>query len=320
MAILSGALLMAPLCAAYAQNAASESYPAPAKTPEAAGERFYQFLEAGAVKDRARSEFDLAKAARYAGSLSRAQAEAISKQSYDNLPGGILELMTSLAAQKDEPQFEARAVGKEGEATLVEVAPAPARKRAVVVVPEDGGYRVDLKATYARWNELSGEELDIAWADFTGIVSPELAKNTAFVEKRQLASCQTNLKQLMLGILQYSQDYNETLPPARKWMDVIQPYVRSEQILHCPALTDPKPSEYGYALNQNLSGIRQSKLDNVAQTVAIYETDALERNAFGAGEERAYRHGGGSNIAFADGHIKWFAEGQEPEAQVQFKP
>lgn len=318
-AILSGALLLSVAPAVLSQDAATPQYPAPATTPEVAGEQFYRFLGTGVVKDGQSSgvPFNWPRADTYLSAISRAQMLDISGRVQS---GGPERLLALLAQQKDEPQFEGKIVGKEGEATLVEVSPAPAKKRAVVVIAEDGGYRVDLKATFGRWNDLGGEKLDIAWADYTGIIAPELAKNTEYIAKRQRESCQSNLKQLMLGILQYSQDYDEKLPPANKWMDVIFPYVRSEAIMHCPALAEQGAKAYGYALNQNLGGISQSKLNDVAQTVAIYETDDLARNAYGVADERAYRHMGGSNLAFADGHIKWFAEGQEKPEDVRFKP
>ena len=301
---------------AVADDAATApAYPAPAQTPEAAGALFYQFLAAGDLNGGYEaSAFDLSRAGAYSGAISRAQMTES-----ERAPANSLELLFAhLAEQKDEPQYDGKVVGTQGDQTLVEVSPAPARKRAVVVIAEDGGFRVDLKATFGRWNDLSGENLDIAWADATGVVSPALAKNPAFIEKRVRSSCQTNLKQAMLGVLQYSQDYGQNYPSARKWMDDILPYVRNEQIFRCPAL--PAGSNYGYALNQNLAGLNLGKMDNPAQTAAIYETDDLTRNAFGAGEERAYRHIGGSNIAFADGHIKWYPQGQEPEGEVSFKP
>ncbi len=317
LAPLCGALLLAHAPLALAQDAATPDYPAPSLTPEAAGERFYQFLAAGDVRgaDPQEKLFDVGAAAVYVGALQRAQMVNVSARPSE---GQLEQLLILLARQKDEPQFAGKIVGTEGEQTLVEVAPAPARKRAVVVVPEDGGYRVDLKATYARWNDLSGEALDIKWEEYTGIVSPALAKNTAYIEGKRRSSCQSNLKQTMLGILQYSQDYNENFPTARKWVDGVMPYVRSEQIFRCPAL--PVDQNYGYAYNQNLNALSQSKMDKVAQTVAIYETDDLTRNAFGVADERAYRHMGGSNIAFVDGHIKWYAQGQEPQDEVNFKP
>ncbi len=326
LAPICGVLLLVNVPVSFAQDAVAidaataNQYPAPAKTPEAAGERFYQFLSAGEIRSdsQRRQAFDVGLVTSYLGALSRAQVTAISVRPSE---GKLEQLLALLAQQKDEPQFESKIIGKEGEQTFVEISPAPAKKRAVVVIAEDGGFRVDLKATYGRWNDLNGEDLDVAWYKFTGIESPTLANSAAFQRERENArrvSCQSNLKQAMLGIIQYAQDYNETYPTARKWIDNIMPYVKSEQIFRCPAL--PDGSNYGYALNQNLDGLQMAKMDNVAQTVAIYETSDLTRNAFGVADERAYRHLGGSNIAFADGHVKWYAEGKEPKELVSFKP
>lgn len=96
-------------------------------------------------------------------------------------------------------------------------------------------------------------------------------------ENARRASCQSNLKQLGLGLLQYAQDYDETIVPAyrdgtfggpsvatgsaanghKKWMDLIFPYVKSEQVYNCPSspTTYPKyqnetSGNYGnYAVN-----------------------------------------------------------------------
>src|SRR4028118_1242734 len=71
-------------------------------------------------------------------------------------------------------------------------------------------------------------------------------------ENARRASCQSNLKQVGLGLLQYIGDYDETLPfsffgtagnstPAGtapdnyKWMDAIQPHVKSEQPFNWPS-------------------------------------------------------------------------------------
>jgi len=79
-------------------------------------------------------------------------------------------------------------------------------------------------------------------------------------ENARRASCQSNLKQIGLGIMQYVQDYDERYPmyrgpasgsPIRPygWADVIQPYVKSIQVLQCPsdsgAYTED-PGETGY--------------------------------------------------------------------------
>ena len=76
-------------------------------------------------------------------------------------------------------------------------------------------------------------------------------------ENARRSSCQSNLKQIGLGLLQYVQDYDEKTvadhypdsglnnasesdPPGvgigrYKWMDAVQPYVKSTQLFSCPS-------------------------------------------------------------------------------------
>ncbi len=76
-------------------------------------------------------------------------------------------------------------------------------------------------------------------------------------ENARRASCQSNLKQIGLGMMQYSQDYDEKLvpmwnytggaatPPLVWWEDNIQPYVRSYQLFICPSQSPPSGYTYG---------------------------------------------------------------------------
>lgn len=63
-------------------------------------------------------------------------------------------------------------------------------------------------------------------------------------ENARRSSCQSNLKQLGLGILQYTQDYDERFPASRpvfavnvshSWHYTIQPYIKSAQLFKCPS-------------------------------------------------------------------------------------
>jgi prepilin-type N-terminal cleavage/methylation domain-containing protein/prepilin-type processing-associated H-X9-DG protein len=67
-------------------------------------------------------------------------------------------------------------------------------------------------------------------------------------ENARRSSCQSNLKQIGLGIVQYVQDYDERFPfaynkldsgtssaPIIGWIDTLQPYLKSEQIFQCPS-------------------------------------------------------------------------------------
>ncbi len=64
-------------------------------------------------------------------------------------------------------------------------------------------------------------------------------------ENARRSSCQSNMKQMGLGVLQYTQDYDEMMPPSRNasassitpWQHLIQPYVKSKQLFLCPSST-----------------------------------------------------------------------------------
>ena len=66
-------------------------------------------------------------------------------------------------------------------------------------------------------------------------------------ENARRSSCQSNLKQIALGWIQYSQDYDELTVPGRilatssriSWNDAIQPYMKSEQVQSCPSNSNP---------------------------------------------------------------------------------
>jgi len=112
-------------------------------------------------------------------------------------------------------------------------------------------------------------------AIIAAILFPVFAQARAAARK---TSCLSNLKQLGLGFLMYSQDYDETFPGIRfgnnagegwpwtvfpgsvDWNGVfthgIQPYVKNKQILQCPSGTDTNrwsgSNGIGYCYNEYL--------------------------------------------------------------------
>ena len=112
--------------------------------------------------------------------------------------------------------------------------------------------------------------------------------------KAQATSSLTNGKQLALGMLMYSQDYDEMMPyPAKNYKNLIYPYVKNEKVFHAPAA--PPDEKVSYTFNKNLEGVPQASVENPAETVMLYE---------GTGTKPEYRYEGKTVIAFADGHCK----------------
>jgi prepilin-type N-terminal cleavage/methylation domain-containing protein/prepilin-type processing-associated H-X9-DG protein len=61
-------------------------------------------------------------------------------------------------------------------------------------------------------------------------------------EKARQSSCASNMKQMALAVIQYSQDYDETFPNglqsnwyAQSWAYNVQPYIKSVDVFRCPS-------------------------------------------------------------------------------------
>ena len=120
-------------------------------------------------------------------------------------------------------------------------------------------------------------------------------------EKSQTSACSSNLKQIALGAMMYSQDYDETLPGAAGWDKQLNPYLKNKDVLH-----DPSDEARGisYAMNRRLSAVKMSRIAHPEKTILFYEIAARTGSPNGVGQDQAVRHKGGSNVAYADGHVK----------------
>jgi prepilin-type N-terminal cleavage/methylation domain-containing protein/prepilin-type processing-associated H-X9-DG protein len=92
-------------------------------------------------------------------------------------------------------------------------------------------------------------------------------------EKARQISCTSNEKQIGLGILQYVQDYDETLPyndfwngsVDRSWRTVITPYIKSAGVFACPSNPSAQgPNYFGdsYASSYGANGYPGATLFN----------------------------------------------------------
>ena len=161
-------------------------------------------------------------------------------------------------------------------------------------------------------------------------------------EKARQTSCASNTRQLSLGVLMYAQDYDETLPPTTiasedeegvLWPDLMQPYIKNDQIRHCPS--DVQGQRNSYGLNEIIfadlgdpeelqAPVRTlAALQTPAQTVMMAElgtdddfttprADAFKSTAPSVplnDEEDARpsnRHTRHANVGLMDGHQKAF--------------
>jgi len=131
-------------------------------------------------------------------------------------------------------------------------------------------------------------------------------------EKARHVSSESNLRQIALGIIQYVQDHDETFPDADKWIDEVMPYIKTEMVFRDPSA--PAGEKWSYAFNKNLSGKKLVDLQSPATTVLLFESAAGVKNASDAGESlpKPGRHNGGTDYAFADGHVKFQQDGAKP--------
>ncbi len=133
------------------------------------------------------------------------------------------------------------------------------------------------------------------------------------------AKCLSNVKQLNLALLQYTNDWDGRFPPASRWSDAIRPYIGKKDIFICPAR--PK-IRCGYAYNKNLSNARMEDLEgDETQIVTIFESDH-GGNASGGRDlmPSQPRHRGDEDVfGLADGHVAVLSRDRQSDLRWEAK-
>ncbi len=157
-------------------------------------------------------------------------------------------------------------------------------------------------------------------------------------ENARKSTCQSNLKQLSLGLIQYRQDYDErnimdrmdtpvaptaTGPYNRNgvnrfwWFDNLQPYVKNRQVIKCPSDAGTTSCcgfpDRSYQPNTEMCqspGIAEPLVQDPAGTIHLIESKLNSRAHYtDAGSYINQKfHFDGWNIAYADGHVKWIRQ------------
>jgi len=111
-------------------------------------------------------------------------------------------------------------------------------------------------------------------------------------ENARRSACISNLKQLGLGMMQYMQDYDDTYPThtngTQRWPQMMNPYVKSNQVYQCPNRSDfdytgdyNTAGQIGYGMNYWLNsyyypsttapGLKMAAISRPSETVWIAE-------------------------------------------------
>jgi prepilin-type processing-associated H-X9-DG protein len=116
--------------------------------------------------------------------------------------------------------------------------------------------------------------------------------------------CVSRVKQITLGLLMYSQDYDDTFPQ-QSWQGPLFPYVKDLSVFDCPAL-QKSGGRFGYALNGGLMGTRMAVIKQPDIVPAVFDSNLLGAGAIGDISNLANppRHAEGNTMSYADGHVK----------------
>ena len=162
-------------------------------------------------------------------------------------------------------------------------------------------------------------------------------------ENSRRAACQSNLKQLGLAFVQYTQDYDERFPLGlvvdntgnhQTALDLVQPYLKSTRIALCPSDNADNPGlnlglpgalAVSYTANDKIcstdalfGGQPPATIAEIIQTTKMpllwdgYVNGVDESQGFPQPDiQAAKRHFEGANVVFVDGHVKWMKEKPE---------
>ncbi|MFO7945306.1 MAG: prepilin-type N-terminal cleavage/methylation domain-containing protein [Armatimonadota bacterium] len=165
-------------------------------------------------------------------------------------------------------------------------------------------------------------------------------------EKARQSNCLSNVKQITLGFLMYTEDYDEVALFANNpatgvnWMEAIEPYTKNTGIYICPTMKQyPHGKSYGYAYNAYMGyfadyqgrtgphyqGVELAGVMYPAHTPWVVDApvtfwhDPSDRDLlYYVLGSRAHpdweawwieAHNGGRNLGFVDGHAKWMKFG-----------
>ena len=153
-------------------------------------------------------------------------------------------------------------------------------------------------------------------------------------EKARQTNCLSNVKQMMVGVMMYAQDYDEMLIPSAltyatggNWYELLQPYVKNMQMFKCPSSPAVAVGygwnyqEFGYYYGDHGTGwaTALAQVTAPAETILLGDNSDANANRYLYKRHATYtpnRHNGGGNMGLLDGHAKWFSETELRKSQT----
>lgn len=113
----------------------------------------------------------------------------------------------------------------------------------------------------------------------------------------------SNAKQVALGMIMYAADWDEHLPPSNHWEDRLYPkYIYRAAIVELVIPPGNPPQRFAY--NADVVGTDISTMNDVANTVLIFETDSTYKNTVGrVGISSTFPKTVQTIICYVDGHV-----------------
>jgi prepilin-type N-terminal cleavage/methylation domain-containing protein len=163
-------------------------------------------------------------------------------------------------------------------------------------------------------------------------------------ENARKANCTSNVKQIIMAVLSYAQDYDETLIPGAcppkgssyiYWYELLDPYLKNAEIIRCPSMKHAGYGGLGYGWNYLEFGYWPSspgtgwcthlgEVENPAETILLGDSEDLGARAAPQYFFYLYRrhatylpkrHLDGGIMGHVDGHVKWYATRELQKAQ-----
>ncbi|MEN6641505.1 MAG: prepilin-type N-terminal cleavage/methylation domain-containing protein [Armatimonadia bacterium] len=151
-------------------------------------------------------------------------------------------------------------------------------------------------------------------AILAAILFPVFAKAR---EKARQTSCLSNLRQWGTAALAYVQDYDEKFPLQDylvgtyycPWYTALYPYVKNEQMYHCPSAATFVAWYPDYGDNANVflnsPGRSLATCNTPSETMMMADSNVRFLQYNNNPTRVEYRHNEGCNMNYVDGHAKW---------------